>query len=74
MIAVRWTSALALLASAAAALGGCSETLSLTRLPDISNVPERVMSREEQQGKVDGLVAKAAKHQTEAAKEIEAGK
>ena len=74
MTAVRWTSALALLAVGAAMLGGCSETLSLSRLPDISSVPERVMSKEEQRGKVDELVAKAEKHQTEAVKEIEAGK
>jgi hypothetical protein len=71
----RWMSALALAAVAAALLGsGCSETLPLTQLPDLTKLPEKVLNKDEQQGKVDEMIAKGQKHQTEAAKEIENGK
>ncbi len=50
MIAARLTHAFALLALGAAALGGCSQ---LAELPDITKVPQRVLSKDEQQGKVN---------------------
>lgn len=74
MIAVRWTYALALLALGAALLGGCSEAMPLAQLPDITKLPERVLGRDEQQGKVDEMAAKAQRHQDEAAREIEGRK
>jgi hypothetical protein len=61
-------------AGAAAGLGGCSETLPLTQLPDITRLPQKVLSKDEQQGKVTDMIAKSQTHQTEAAKEIESGK
>lgn len=67
-------SALALVAAAATLLSGCSETLPLAQLPDITKLPEKVMSKDEQQAKVNEMIAKGQKHQSETAKEIENGK
>ena len=74
MIAVRRIYVLALLAVGVVVLGGCSETMPLVQLPDITKLPEKVLSSDEQRGKVDEMAAKARQHQTEAVKEIEAGK
>ena len=74
MITVRWTYALALLAMGAALLGGCSETMPLAQLPDIAKLPQKVLSKDEQQGKVNEMIEKGQKHQTEAAQEIEKGR
>ena len=57
---------------AASAIAGCSQ-LPYPQLPD-ATVPEKVLSKDEQQGKVNEMNAKAQNHQTQAAKEIEAGK
>jgi hypothetical protein len=65
---------LALAAWAAAALGGCSETMSLTQLPDVSKLPQKVLNKDEQQGKVNEMIAKGQSHQTEAATQIEKGR
>lgn len=74
VIAARRTYALALLALGAAALGGCSEAMPLAQLPDITKLPQKVLSKDEQQGKVSEMAAKAQRHRDEAAKEIEANK
>ena len=75
MVTSRWRSALALLAAAATLFGGgCSETLPLTQLPDVTKLPQKVLNKDEQQGKVNEMIAKGQQHQTEAAKEIENGK
>ncbi len=75
MVTSRWMSALALVAVAATLLGsGCSETLPLTQLPDVTKLPQKVLNKDEQQGKVNEMIAKGQKHQNEAAKEIENGK
>ena len=74
MIAARWICTLALLAFGAAALGGCSETMPLTQLPDITKLPQKVLSKDEQQGKVNEMIDKSQRHQAEAAKEIEKGR
>jgi hypothetical protein len=68
LIAARLTNALALLALGAIALSGCSQ---LAELPDISKVPQRVLTKDEQQGKVQQMIAKGQNHKSEAAKEIE---
>jgi hypothetical protein len=68
VITARWTSAIALMTLGAAVLGGCSQ---LGELPDIAKVPEKVLSKDEQQGKVSKMIEKGQKHQSEAAKEIE---
>ena len=71
MIAARWTYVLAPLALAAVLLGGCSP---LAQLPDFAKLPEKVLSKDEQQGKVNEMIERGQKHQSEAAKEIEQGK
>lgn len=65
---------MAVVALAMVALGGCSETMSLTQLPDVTKLPQKLLSKDEQQGKVNEMIAKGQTHQTEAAKEIEKGK
>ncbi len=74
MTTVRCTCMLALLALGAAVVGGCSETMPLSQLPDITKLPQKVLSKDEQQGKVNEMIEKGRKHQDEAAKEIEKGK
>jgi hypothetical protein len=62
------------LALAASLLTGCSETMPLTQLPDITKLPEKLLSKDEQQSKVNEMIERAQKHQTEAAREIEKSK
>jgi hypothetical protein len=64
----------ALASVAAAIVGGCSETLSLGQLPDVTKLPDKVLSKDEQQGKVNDMIAKGQSHQDQAVKEIEGGK
>ena len=54
-----------------AALGGCSESMPLAQLPDFYKLPEKVLSKDEQQTKVNDMVEKSQTHQAEAAKKIE---
>ena len=74
MSIARSTFLLAFLGLGASTLAGCSETLPLTQLPDITKLPQRVLSKDEQQGKVNEMIERGQKHQTEAAKEIENSK
>jgi type IV pilus biogenesis protein CpaD/CtpE len=69
--ASRLMGGLALAAFVAAALGGCSETMSLAQLPDVTKLPQKLLNKDEQQGKVNEMIAKGQTHQSEAAKEIE---
>jgi len=55
-------------------LGGCSETLSLAQLPDVAKLPQRVLTKGEQQDKVNEMIDKGQRHQSEAEREIEKGK
>jgi len=75
-MAVRWKLGMALVASAtiAATLLGCAETLSLADLPNVAKLPEKLLSKEEQQKTVNQMAEKGQTHQAEAAKEIEKGK
>lgn len=72
-MASRWMRVLALI-GATVLLGGCSETMSLAQLPDFGKLPEKVLSKDEQQGKVKDMIEQGQTHQTEAARRIEAGK
>jgi hypothetical protein len=75
VVTSRWMSALALVAVAATLVAsGCSETLPLNQMPDVTKLPEKVLNKDEQQGKVNEMIAKGQKHQSDAAKEIENGK
>jgi hypothetical protein len=73
MPAPRWLSAIALLGAGLllAELGGCAP---LSELPDMTKLPEKLLTKSEQQGKVNEMIEKGQKHQSEAAKEIEHGK
>jgi len=70
----RWTSVLALGAVTATLLSSCSESLPLGQLPDVTKLPEKVLGKDEQQGKVNEMIARGQNHQSEAAKEIENSK
>jgi hypothetical protein len=72
-MALRCKLGLALIASCASpmALAGCSDTLSLARLPDLSRLPSKLLSKEEQSKSMSQMIEKGQTHQAEAAKEIE---
>ncbi len=53
---------------------GCSETLPLINLPDVAKLPEKVLSKDEQQKTMNQMIEKGQSHQAEAAKQIEKGK
>jgi hypothetical protein len=55
-------------------LGACSETLSLATLPDFTKLPEKVLSKEDQQKAVNHMIEKGQSQQSEAAKQIEKAK
>ena len=48
-------------------LGGCSETLPLAHLPDITKLPQKVLSKDEQQKAMNQMIEKGQTHQAEAA-------
>jgi hypothetical protein len=64
----RLTRALAL-AGVTALLGGCT---SLGPMPDL--IPGKVLSKDERQSKVDGMIQRAQTHESDATKQIESGK
>jgi hypothetical protein len=53
---------------------GCSETLSLAQLPDLSKLPQKLLSKEEQAKTMNQMLVKGQTHEAEAAKDIEADK
>jgi hypothetical protein len=55
-------------------MAGCSDSLPFPQLPDLTKLPQKVLSKDEQQGKVNEMIEKGQTHQIEAAKEIEKGK
>ena len=69
-----WASVLALGAVTGTLLSSCSESLPLGQLPDVTKLPQKVLGKDEQQGKVDDMIARGQNHQSEAAKEIETSK
>jgi hypothetical protein len=76
MVAV-WNSALRLVAGGAltvAILSGCSETLPLVNLPDITKLPEKVLTKDEQQKAMNQMIEKGQAQQAEVAKQTEKGK
>jgi len=75
-MAAGWKAGSTLLAAGAVAgvLLGCSETLPLVNLPDITKLPQKVMSRDEQQKAMNQMIEKGQSSPAEAAKQIESGK
>ncbi|MBX9590527.1 MAG: hypothetical protein K2X43_14565 [Hyphomonadaceae bacterium] len=59
---------------AGATLTGCSETLPLANLPDITKLPERALSKDDQQKAMNQMIEKGQAQQAEAAKQIDKGK
>ena len=55
-------------------LGGCSESLPFSQLPDLSKLPQKVMGKDEQQQKINEMIERSHTHQIEAEKQIEQGK
>ena len=55
--------------SAAAPAARC-----FAQLPEVGSLPDKLLSKDEQQGKVADMIAQGQSHQTEAAKQIEKGK
>ena len=58
---------------AAGLVGGCG-SMPFSQLPDVAKLPEKVLSKDEQQSKMNEMIAKGQSHQSDAAKEIEKGK
>jgi hypothetical protein len=52
-------------------LGACSEMLPLVNLPSMAKLPEKVLSKDEQQKTMKDMIEKGQTHQAEAAKQIE---
>jgi hypothetical protein len=75
-MSARWRLGLALIAAGALAgtLLGCSETLPLANLPDITKLPEKVLSKDEQQKAMNQMIEKGQTSQAETVKQIEKGK
>ena len=72
-----WNSALRLVAAGiltVAILSGCSETLPLVNLPNIAKLPEKVLTKDEQQKAMNQMIEKGQAQQAEAAKQTEKGK
>src|SRR5262245_25122090 len=69
----RWKLGAALVVSTTLA-AGCAETLSLADLPNVTRLPEKLLSKDEQAKTMSGMAEKAQTHQAEAAKEIEKAK
>lgn len=59
---------------AGVALTGCSETLPLVNLPDITKLPEKVLNKDQQQRAMNQMIEKGQAQQVEAAKQIEKSK
>ena len=61
-------------AGAGLLLGACSEMLPLVSLPSIAKLPEKVLSKDEQQKTMKDMIEKGQTHQAEAARQIEHAK
>jgi hypothetical protein len=73
----RWKMAATLVAVwvvAATILGACSETLPLVNLPNIGKLPEKVLSKDEQQRTMKEMIDKAQTNQADTIKQIEQAK
>jgi hypothetical protein len=72
-----WNSALRLVAAGiltVTIVSGCSETLPLVNLPNITKLPEKALTQDEQQKAMNQMIEKGQSQQIEAAKQIEKGK
>jgi hypothetical protein len=58
----------------AATVGACSDSLPTTTLPDLVKLPEKALSKDEQQNEVNAMIERGQSHQADAVKTIEKGK
>lgn len=63
-----------LVVAGALLLSGCSETLPLANLPNITRLPEKLLSKEDQQKAMNQMTEKGQTQQVEAARQIEKSK
>jgi hypothetical protein len=61
-------------AAASGMLGGCAESLSVTRLPDFMKLPDKVLTTDQQRRTVNDMIEKGQTHRDDAVREIEKGK
>lgn len=76
-MAASWKLAVSLIVggiSAGTILGGCSETMPLVNLPDITKLPQNVLSKDQQQKAMNQMIEKGQAQQAEAAKQAERSK
>ena len=69
----RWICTLALIATTGH-LAGRSDALPLSQIPDLAKLPQKVLNKDEQKGKVNEMIERRDSHEAEAAKEIERGR
>ncbi len=62
------------IALAAAGLAGCSETLPLAHLPDITKLPSKLLTKEDQEKAMNQMIEKGQTQQVQAVKQIEQAK
>lgn len=70
----RLTPSLVAIALAAAGLAGCSETLPLANLPDITKLPSKLLTKEDQEKAMNQMIEKGQTQQAQAVKQIEQAK
>lgn len=76
-MAASWKLAVSLVVagiSAGTILSGCSETMPLVNLPDITKLPQNVLSKDQQQKAMNQMIEKGQAQQAEAAKQAERSK
>jgi hypothetical protein len=76
-MAASWKLAFGLIVAgipAGAILGGCAETMPLINLPDITKLPQNVLSKDQQQKAMNQMIEKGQAQQAEAAKQAERSK
>jgi len=62
------------IALAAAGLAGCAETLPLAHLPDITKLPSKLLTKEDQEKAMNQMIEKGQTQQVQAVKQIEQAK
>lgn len=76
-MAASWKLAVSLVVagiSAGTILSGCSETMPLVNLPDITKLPQNVLSKDQQQKAMNQMIEKGQAQQAEAAKQADRSK
>jgi type IV pilus biogenesis protein CpaD/CtpE len=67
-------SSIVIAAVAAGLMAGCSETLPLANLPDITKLPSKLLTKEDQEKAMNQMIEKGQTQQMQAVKQIEQAK